>query len=204
MAWSTPPPKKMKPSASRAARSNAALARSTKPDRNGARRLRHECGSVNPVEAAREVDDRFCEQPAEQPDLLLLSGATGTEVLSEGLVLDVVPADSRHRGAADRRTEDQHRPPAVRRAPSGAAEGPGSRWRNRIRSVNPGQIGEHHERIVERVVLGVGPSQRRRSIGVNGTEHMVVGQEVVKAQVLDRSPKSAEQRSGSPRSSFCG
>ena len=57
-----------------------------------------------------------------------------------------------------------------------------------IRSVMPGQIGEHHERIVERVVLGVGPSQRRRPIGMNGTEHVVVGEEVVKAQVLDRFP----------------
>ena len=69
------------------------FARSTKPDRDGPRRLRHECGSVDPVEAAREVDDRFGEQPAKQLDLLLLPGAAGTEVLPEGLVLDVVPAD---------------------------------------------------------------------------------------------------------------
>jgi hypothetical protein len=49
-------------------------------------------------------------------------------------------------------------------------------------------MGEHHERVVERVALGVGAGERRRSIGVNGTEHVVVGEEVVKAQVLDRSP----------------
>ena len=42
---------------------------------------------------------------------------------------------------------------------------------------------------MERVVLGVGAAELRRSIGVNGTEHVVVGEEVVKAQVLDRSPK---------------
>jgi hypothetical protein len=48
-------------------------------------------------------------------------------------------------------------------------------------------MGEHHERVVERVVLGVGARERRRSIGVNGTEYVVVGEEVVKAQVLDRS-----------------
>ena len=88
-----PPPKKMKPSASRAARSNAL--RDDPPSQIGIDRvrLRHECGSVNPVEAAREVDDGFCEQPAEQLDLLLLPGAAGAEVLPEGLVLDVVPAD---------------------------------------------------------------------------------------------------------------
>ena len=53
-----------------------------------------------------------------------------------------------------------------------------------------GQIGEHHERIVERVVLGIRPGQRPRSIGVNGTEHVVIGEKVVEAQVLDRSPDS--------------
>jgi hypothetical protein len=40
---------------------------------------------------------------------------------------------------------------------------------------------------VERVVL-CGAHERRRSIGVNGPEHVIVGEEVVKAQVLDRSP----------------
>src|SRR3954454_13619753 len=68
------------------------LARSTQPDRDGPRRLRHERRSVHPVETPREVDDRLGEQAAQQLDLLLLPGATGTEVLPEGLVLDVVPA----------------------------------------------------------------------------------------------------------------
>ena len=57
-----------------------------------------------------------------------------------------------------------------------------------IRSVMPGQIGEHHERVVEGVVLGVGARQLGRPVGVNGPEHVVIGEEVVKAQVLDRSP----------------
>jgi hypothetical protein len=33
-----------------------------------------------------------------------------------------------------------------------------------------------------------GARERRLSIGVNGSEHVIVGEEVVKAQVLDRSP----------------
>ena len=163
------------------------FAGSTEPDRDGPRRLRHECGSVDPVEAAREVDDRFGEQPAKQLDLLLLPGAAGTEVLPEGLVLDVVPADPHteaqptagqeidigrlpchERGLALRKDQD----------PGGETDSLG----------DAGQIGEHHERVVERVVLGVGARQRRRSIGVNGTEHVVVGEQVVEAQVLDRSP----------------
>jgi hypothetical protein len=57
-----------------------------------------------------------------------------------------------------------------------------------------GQISEHHERVVERVVL-CGARERRRSIGVNGPGHVIVGEEVVKAQVLDRSPNP----SNSPR-----
>ncbi len=68
--------------------------RSTKPDRDGPHRLRHEGGSVNSVETAGEVDDRLGEQPAKQLDLLLLPGPAGAEVLAEGLILDVVPADS--------------------------------------------------------------------------------------------------------------
>src|SRR5207302_10597890 len=55
--------------------------RSTKPDRDGPRRLRNESGFVNPVEAAREVGDRFGKQQAKQLDPLLLPGAAGTEVL---------------------------------------------------------------------------------------------------------------------------
>jgi hypothetical protein len=43
---------------------------------------------------------------------------------------------------------------------------------------------------VERVVLGVGAGDLRLSIGVNGTEHVVISEKVVKAHVLDRSPNS--------------
>jgi len=43
---------------------------------------------------------------------------------------------------------------------------------------------------VERIALGIGAEQFRRSIGVNGPEHMLVGEEVGEAQVFDRSPKS--------------
>jgi hypothetical protein len=100
------------------------------------RRLRHECGPVDRVEAAREVDDRFSEQSAEQPDLLLLPGAAGTEVLPEGLVLDVVPADS----------NAQAQPAPDSRSTSAACRATSPVWRcgrtrtpvaKRIRSVIP-------------------------------------------------------------------
>lgn len=37
-------------------------------------------------------------------------------------------------------------------------------------------------------MLGVGARQLRRPIGVNGAEHVVIGEEVVKAQAFGRSP----------------
>jgi hypothetical protein len=39
---------------------------------------------------------------------------------------------------------------------------------------------------MERVVLGIRAAQLARSIGVDGTEHMVVGEQVIKAQLLNR------------------
>ena len=44
-----------------------------------------------------------------------------------------------------------------------------------------------------------GPSQRTGSIGMNGTKHMVIGEEVVKTQVLDRSPNPPNRGRISPK-----
>ena len=55
-----------------------------------------------------------------------------------------------------------------------------------------GQIGEHDERIVKRVPLGIRAGQWWRPIGVYSSEHVVVGEDVVKAQVLDRSSRTAD------------
>jgi hypothetical protein len=162
------------------------LAMTSKPDRDGTRRLGHERRSVNAIEATRELDDGFCKQPAKERDLLFLPGPPGVEVLSEGIVLDVVPADPYteaestagqeidigrlprdERGLALRKDEDS----CSETDPLGDA----------------GQIREHHKRVMERVALGVGTHERTRSIGVDGTQHVVVGGKVVKAQVLDCS-----------------
>jgi hypothetical protein len=45
---------------------------------------------------------------------------------------------------------------------------------------------------MERVALGVGARELRRSTGVDSAEHMVVGEEVVKAQVLNRSTDQSD------------
>jgi Luciferase-like monooxygenase len=167
-------------------------AKSSKPDRDGPRRLRHKCGSINAVEAAGEVDDRFGEQPAEKIDLLLLPSAAGAEVLTEGLVLDVAPTDPH--------TEPQ--PTAREQIDIGCL--PGHECGLALRQdedargeLDPlgdaGQIGEHHERIVEWVMLGIRARQRERSIGVHGAEHMLIGEEVIKAEILDRFPDAANR-----------
>ena len=112
------------------------------------------------------------------------------EVLPKGLVLDVIPADSD--------TESQPTPgeevdigslPCHQRSlalrkdqDSGGESDPVGDAR---------QVGEHHKWVMERIVLGIGAQQWRRPIGMNGTEYMFVRKKVIKAQVLDRSGKSA-------------
>ena len=108
------------------------------------------------------------------------------KVLSEGLVLDVVPTNANAKA----------QPTARQKIDIGCLAGDKCRLALR-KNQDPGgetdslgdagQIGEHHKRVVERVVLGVGACQLRRSTGVNRAQHVVVGEEVVKAQILDRS-----------------
>ena len=159
----------------------------TEPDRHGPRRLRHECGSVDPIEAAREVDNRFREQPAKQLDLLLLACASRTKVLTQGFVLDLAPADA----------NAQSKPTSGQQVDIGGLARHECRLALR-QDQDPGrkpdalgdasQISEHHERIMKRILLRVRPRERRRSVGVDGTQHMVVGKEVIETQILDCPP----------------
>jgi hypothetical protein len=125
------------------------------------------------------------KQPAQKLDLLLLAGAAGAEVLPEGLVLDVAPPDSHAEPEPAARKEleigrlPRHQRRLALREDHDAAREPDPLG-------DGGQVGEHHERIVERVVLGVRAGQPRRAIGMHGAEHVVVGEQVVEAQRLDR------------------
>jgi hypothetical protein len=110
------------------------------------------------------------------------------EVLPEGLVLDVVPADAYAQAQSTTRQKIN-----IGRLPSDERRltlRKDKDTRGETDSLcNGSQISEHHERVMEWVVLGVGAHELRRSTGVDGAEHMVVGEEVVKAQVLDGSTK---------------
>ena len=57
--------------------------------------------------------------------------------------------------------------------------------KNCNRVVKPGEVGEHHQRIVERVALRVRTEQWRLPVFVHGAEHVVVGDEVVEAELFD-------------------
>ncbi len=48
-------------------------------------------------------------------------------------------------------------------------------------------MGEHDERVVERIALGIGARQRWCTIRVDCAQDVVVGENVIEAQVLDRS-----------------
>src|ERR1035437_4135270 len=164
------------------------LGGSTEPDRDGLRRPRHECGSVDPVEPAREVDDGFGEELAEQSDLLLLPRAASTELLTEGLVLDVVPADPNPeaRWAGGEKLKIGCLPCHERCLALREDQNPGGELDS---FGDGGQIGEHHERVVERVVLGIRPGEGGGSMGGTGPGRVVVGEKVAKPGPPPREPE---------------
>ena len=51
---------------------------------------------------------------------------------------------------------------------------------------NPSQVREHHEWVMEWVVLGVRAHELGRPIGVDCAEHVVVSEEVIKAEIFNR------------------
>ena len=169
------------------------IAGSAKPDRDRVRRLRQQGGSVNPVEAAGKVDDRFGEQAAEQLDLLFLAGAAGAEVVAQGLVLHRAPADA----------DAQAQPPAGEQRDVGCL--PGHERRLTLRQDQhpggePDPFGHTgRDSRTSRTGRGTGPlgvraGQPWRPAGVHGAEHMVIGQQMVEAQLLDRPAKPPNGR----------
>jgi hypothetical protein len=107
------------------------------------------------------------------------------EFLAEGLVLDVVPADAytQAQSTTGQKVNIGRLPRDERRLTLGKDKDTRGKTNSQR---NGSQIRKHHERVMERVVLGVGAGELRSSTGVDGAEHMVVGEEVVEAQVLDR------------------
>lgn len=113
------------------------------------------------------------------------------KVLAEGFVLDKIPADP-----------DTHPQPTTgQEIDIGGL--PGNERRLALRKnqdsggkTDPfgqaGQIGEHDEGVVEWIPLGIGTGQRGGPVGMDRSEHMVIRQEVVEPEVLDRSPELSD------------
>ncbi len=116
------------------------------------------------------------------------------EVLSEGLVFDVVPADSRAEAqSADGEQIDVGRLTGHEcRLPLGQGQNPGGEAGS---LGDRGEAGEHDQWVMERIVFGMGAGVRGCSIGVDGAEHVIVGGQVVEAEVLDRPPAPRLPRS---------
>ncbi len=125
-----------------------------------------------------------------QPYLLLLPTAAGVEILPKRLVLHIVPAETcaKAQSAARKKINIS----CLSGHKCGRALRKDQDARDKGDSLGDAcEVAEHHERVVKGVPLGVGARQWRCSIGVNGSEHVVVGEDVSKAQILHRSSEFA-------------
>ena len=68
------------------------LGEAADPDRDLPARPGVDAGPLEAIEPPLERDQRFGPQPAQQLDLLVETGTAGGEVLTQGVVLDVVPS----------------------------------------------------------------------------------------------------------------
>jgi hypothetical protein len=57
------------------------------------------------------------------------------------------------------------------------------------------EVGEHHQRVVERITLGVGTDQGWDPVRVHCTKHVVIDQQMIEAERLGR-PTDAAHRLG--------
>ena len=137
------------------------------------------------MKAPCEVHDGLGEQLAEKLDLLLLPPTAPSELLPEGLVLDVVPADphTEPQPTARQKVHVSCLPSHERCLALREHHDPGGEL-DSLRDT--GQIGEHDERVMERVKLRVRPGQPPRPVGMHRAEHMVVGKQMVKASIFCR------------------
>ena len=97
------------------------------------------------------------------------------EVLTEGLVFDMVPSDSNteSKPAAGQQCDIGCLPCHERRLTLRKDQDAGGE----LDSLgHRSQIREHHKRVVERITIGIGPDQRGGSLGLHGSEHMLVSE----------------------------
>src|SRR6476619_907827 len=182
-----PAPKKMKPSARRAARSKAFSP--DPPSQTGMARaglgMRAALSTRSnrpPKSTTGSTNNRRSKSICSSSRALARA-----EVLSEGFVLNVVPADSHSESesACGQQIDVGGLAGHQCRLPLRKDEHPGGQT---DALGDAGELAEHDQRVMERIALGVRAGKWRSAIVVHCAQYVVIGEKVVKPQVLDRFP----------------
>ena len=164
----------------------------SEPDRDAASWAGIDAGTVDVIELALERYQGLAPELAQELHLLLLAPAASVEALPKRLVLDVVPADSdaEAEASAGEQVDIGYLPRnegglALRQYQDARHEldAPGER----------GEVSEHHERVVEGILLRVWSGELGIAAFVRRTEDMVVREEIVEAQRLHADPDAANR-----------
>ena len=154
----------------------------SEPDRNPAFGQGQEPGPIDLVVAPRIAQHRLVPETSEQLDLLLLPLSTIAEIFVQGLVLDIVPADTDAEPKSSTGEDvdlcgllrDEGRLTLGKDQHAGGELDPGGDAR---------QEAEEDEELVEGRFLGIGAHQLGLAV-VGGAEDVVVGEEVVETAGL--------------------
>ncbi len=143
-------------------------------------RQRGEACPLELVERPSKVTDSSVHSPRSRP-ICSSSGGRGSEVLAQGLVLDPVPADAEAEPEPAR--GQQVDLGGLLGQQGGLALGRDDDAGDQLQRGQRGEVAEHHERLVERGGRSYGPPARvHRRVGA---DHVVVGQHVGEAELLD-------------------
>ena len=133
-----------------------------------------EGGPVHLVEPPLEVNNGFDEQSSKQVDLLFFACTASAEVLSEGLILDMVPADAHSEAESTSGKQIDvgglagHQCCLTLRKDEHAGGQPDSLG-------DASEVAEHDERVVKRIALGLGTGKWRCAIFVYCAQYVVIG-----------------------------
>jgi hypothetical protein len=168
------------------------LGEASEPDRDAASGAGIDTGTIDVIELALERHQGLAPELAQELHLFLLAPATSVEALPERLVLDVVPtdADTEADASAGEQVDVGHLP----RNEGGLALRQDQDPRHELDALGEcGEVSEHHERVVEGVLLRV----RSRELGLAAlvcrTEDMVIREEIVEAERLHVGPDAANR-----------
>ncbi len=164
----------------------------TDPDRDLATRRRVQPHALCPLEAPVVGDQLAAPQLPQQLDLLGATDPPRGEVDAERPALNVVPPES----------DAQNEPTVAEQIDVGSLTG--DEWGLSLRQDqhaahqmdavgDPSQVGEHHERIGERILIRVRALELPIAVRVIDPQHVVVDEEMVEAPLLDRPGDRADR-----------